>query len=326
MFKKVGLMLMVCALIVALGAPAGAQKFPAKDITLIVPWAAGGGTDALARTLVKNGKQHFGVNVNVVNKTGGMGAVGMTDGANSRPDGYTVTMITTHLSIYKMMDLAQLSYRDFDLLMLLNRSICVIAVKADAPWQTMKDLMDYAKANPGKVNVGHTGAGGAWHLAMAALAKAYGVEFNFVPFDGAAPARTALLGGHVDVVPAGVDELLQVYQSKQVRVLGAAADARHPAMPDVPTYAEAGYPMESQISDWRGLAVPKGTPADVLATLTDGFKKCFEDPEFQKLANDLAIPLVYKDAKEFEAFLIEMEKTREPALQALGLLKKPLEK
>ena len=297
-----------------------AADFPAKDITLICPWSAGGGTDTLARALVKNAKQHLGVNVNVVNKTGGMGAVGMGDGANSRPDGYTVTMITTQLSTYRLMGLADLSYRDFDLMMLLNRSMGVIAVKADAPWQTMKELIDYAKENPGKLTVGHTGAGGAWHLAMASLATTNGVEFTYVPFDGAAPSRTALLGGHVDVVPAGVDELLQLYQSGQIRVLAIAADERHPAMPDVPTYAEAGFPSDP-ISDWRGLAVAKGTPQEVLDVLVDGFKKCFEDQEFRDLAAELAIPLIYKSPEEFEQFLIGMEKTLEPALDAVGLLK-----
>lgn len=321
MVKRVGFIAAMIGMCLAVALPnVMAADFPTKDITLICPWAAGGGTDTLARALVKNAKQFLGVNVNVVNKTGGMGAVGMGDGANTRPDGYTVTMITTQLSTYRMMGLAELSYRDFDLLMLLNRSAGVIAVKADAPWQTMKNLMEYAQANPGKLTVGHTGAGGAWHLAMASLATTNGVEFTYVPFDGAAPSRTALLGGHVDVVPAGVDELLQLYQSGQIRLLAIAADERHPAIPDVPTYAEAGYPSDF-ISDWRGLAVSKGTPPEILDVLVKGFKQCFEDPEFEALAAELAIPLVYKDPDEFETFLINMEKTLEPALKAVDLLK-----
>jgi tripartite-type tricarboxylate transporter receptor subunit TctC len=302
------------------GSMVTAADFPAKDITLVCPWSAGGGTDTLSRALVKNAKKYFGVNVNVVNKTGGMGAVGMGDVAHGTPDGYTVCMLTTQLSTYRLMGLANLSYRDFDLLMLLNRSMGVIAVKADAPWKTMKELMDYAKANPGKLTVGHTGAGGAWHLAMASLATTNNVEFTYVPFDGAAPSRTALLGGHVDVVPAGVDELLQLYQSGQIRVLAIAADQRHPAMPDVPTYAEAGFPSDP-ISDWRGLGAPKGLDPKVRAKLEEGFKKCFDDPEFKKLANELAIQLVYKNAADFQKFLANMEVTLEPALKAVDLLK-----
>jgi tripartite-type tricarboxylate transporter receptor subunit TctC len=249
-----------------------------------------------------------------------MGAVGMGDVANAKPDGYTVCMLTTQLSTYRLMGLADLSYRNYDLLMLLNRSMGVIAVKADAQWKNMKELIDYAKANPEKLTVGHTGAGGAWHLAMASLATSNNVKFTYVPFDGAAPSRTALLGGHVDVVPAGVDELLQLYQSGKIRVLAIAADKRHPAMPDVPTYAEAGFPSDP-ISDWRGLGAPKGLPPEVLAVLEKGFKKCFDDPAFKKLAKELAIHLVYKDSKEFTSFLEGMEKTLEPALKAVGLLK-----
>ena len=314
---------MIASVVICLGVGltgAMAADFPAKDITLVCPWSAGGGTDTLSRALVKNAKRYMGVNVNVVNKTGGMGAVGMGDVANAKPNGYTVCMLTTQLSTYRLMGLADLSYRDFDLLMLLNRSMGVIAVKADAQWKTMKDLIDYARANSGKLTVGHTGAGGAWHLAMASLATSNNVEFTYVPFDGAAPSRTALLGGHVDVVPAGVDELLQLYQSGQIRVLAIAADERHPAMPDVPTYAEAGFPSDP-ISDWRGLGTPKGLPPQVRAKLEEGFKKCFDDPEFKKLADKLAIHLVYKNAKDFQKFLAGMEKTLEPALNAVGLLK-----
>jgi tripartite-type tricarboxylate transporter receptor subunit TctC len=321
MGKHLARLCAVMVLCLAVGLPsATAADFPAKDITLVCPWSAGGGTDTLSRALVKNAKKFMGVNVNVVNKTGGMGAVGMGDVANAKPDGYTVCMLTTQLSTYRLMGLADLSYRDFDLLMLLNRSMGVIAVKADSQWKTMKDLIDYAKANPGKLTVGHTGAGGAWHLAMASLATSNNVEFTYVPFDGAAPSRTALLGGHVDVVPAGVDELLQLYQSKKIRVLAIAADERHPAMPDVPTYAEAGFPSDP-ISDWRGLGAPKGLDPKVKAKLEEGFKKCFDDPEFKKLADELAIHLVYKDASAFEKFLAGMEKTLEPALKSVGLLK-----
>ena len=319
--KKLGCMFIGVVLCLSIGLPnAMAAGFPAKDITLVCPWSAGGGTDTLSRALVKNAKKYLGVNVNVVNKTGGMGAVGMGDVAHAKPDGYTVCMLTTQLSTYRLMGLADLSYRNFDLLMLLNRSEGVIAVKADSQWKTMKDLIDYARANPGKLTVGHTGAGGAWHLAMASLATSNHVEFTYVPFDGAAPSRTALLGGHVDVVPAGVDELLQLYQSGQIRVLAIASDQRNPAMPDVPTYAEAGFPSDP-ISDWRGLGAPKGLPPKVLAKLEQGFKKCFDDPEFKKLADQLAIHLVYKNSKDFGKFLAGMEKTLEPALDSVGLLK-----
>ena len=146
-----------------------AAKFPAKDITLICPWSAGGGTDTVSRALVKNAKKYFGVNVNVVNKTGGMGAIGMGAAANARPDGYTVGMITFQLSTYRSMGLAKLSYRDFNLIQLVNQSPAAISVAADSKWKSLKQLMDYAKKNPGIVTVGHSGAGGGGHELQRAI-------------------------------------------------------------------------------------------------------------------------------------------------------------
>lgn len=299
----------------------GAQKFPAKDITLIVPWAAGGGTDTIARALVKNAKKYFGVNVNVVNKTGGMGAVGMGAVATAVPDGYTVGVITFQLSTYRLMGLADLSYRDFALIQLLNRSPAAISVAADSKFKTLKDLMEYARQNPGVVTAGHSGAGGGWHLALASIAVREKIKFNFVPFDGAAPTRTAVVGGHIAVATTGIDEMLQLYRAKQVRILAVNDTKRHWLFPDVPTIAEAGYPNPNIIYDWRGLAAPKGVPADRMNVLIAGFKKCFEDEEFKKLAHDLGLPLDYRDPKSFEEFLKEMEETLRPALDSVGLLK-----
>jgi len=322
MWKKIGFLLLVIISFILLTSSVGhTQKFPAKDITLIVPWAAGGGTDTIARALVKNAKNYFGVNVNVVNKTGGMGAVGMGAVATAVPDGYTVGLITFQLSTYRMMGLSDLSYRDFGLIQLLNQSPAAISVAATSKFKTLKELMEYAKANPGVVTAGHSGAGGGWHLALASIAVREGVKFNFVPFDGAAPTRTALVGGHIAVATTGIDELLSLYRAGQVRILAVNDFKRHWLFPDVPTIAEAGYPNPKIIFDWRGLAAPKGVPPDRMQILIDGFKKCFEDPEFKKLAYDLGLPLAYRDPKGFEEFLKEMEETLRPALESVGLLK-----
>jgi tripartite-type tricarboxylate transporter receptor subunit TctC len=312
----------VGVLVLFLAYPAGAPAaFPEKDITLIVPWSAGGGTDTIARALVKNAKKYFGVNVNVVNKTGGMGAVGMGAVSTARPDGYTAGLITFQLSTYRMMGLSNLSYRDFALIQLLNRSPAAISVAADSKFKTLKDLMEYAKKNPGVVTAGHSGAGGAWHLALASIAVQEKVKFNFVPFDGAAPTRAAVVGGHIAVATTGIDELLQLYKAGQVRILAVNDTKRHWLFPDVPTIAEAGYPNPKIIYDWRGLGAPKGIPAKNMQILIKGFKQCFDDPEFKKLAHDLGLPLDYRDPKGFEVFLQEMEETLRPALQSVGLLK-----
>jgi tripartite-type tricarboxylate transporter receptor subunit TctC len=319
--RKLGLLcaLTTLCVFVAVGTVAAADAFPAKDITLICPWSAGGGTDTVARSLVKNAKKHFGVNVNVVNKTGGMGAVGMGAAATARPDGYTVGMITFQLSTFQSMGLAKLSYRDYNLIQLVNQSPAAISVAADSKWKNLKQLMDYAKENPGIVTVGHSGAGGAWHLAIASIAVKNDIQFNYVPFDGAAPTRTALIGEHIDCATTGIDEMLQLYQAGKVRILAVNNTTRHALFPDVPTMEEAGYPNPNPILDWRGLAAPKGVSPENMTVLIDGFKKCFDDPEFQELAKKLGLPLVYKDPAGFEDFLQGMEETLVPALESVGL-------
>jgi tripartite-type tricarboxylate transporter receptor subunit TctC len=302
--------------------PARAAGFPDRDLTLVVPWAAGGGTDTLARTLVKNAKKYLNANVTVVNRVGGNGVVGMSSVATAKPDGYTVGVITFHLSAYRLIGLADLSYRDFDLIALLNRSQACLSVKADSQFKTLKDLVEFARAHPGVVTVGHSGPGGSWHLAAADLAKKHNLKFTFVPFDGAAPTRTALVGGHVSVGATGMDEVLQFHQTKQVRILAAVSPTRHPAFPDVPTMAEAGFPVENPIFDWRGLGAPKGTPPEVLGVLREGFRKAAEDPDYVALLEKLALPRTYLDHEKFQEFLAGMEKSLEPTLEMVGLLKK----
>ena len=312
----------VFILAIVLPSPAPTASFPERDITLVCPWSAGGGTDTLARTLVKNAKKYFGVNVNVVNKVGGTGAVGMNSVATARPDGYTVGVITFNLSTYRMLGLAELSYKDFELIALLNRSIASLSVKADSRFKTMKDLVEYTKANPGVVTVGHSGPGSPWHLAAEDLAHKLGLKFTLVPFDGAAPTRTALVGGHITVASTGMDEVLQFYLTKEIRMLGAMNPTRHPSFPDVPTIAEAGYPIQDPVVDWRGLGAPKGTPPEILKVLRDGFRKAAEDPDYIALMDKLALPRAYLEGDKFGEFLANMEKTLEPVLDRVGLLKK----
>jgi tripartite-type tricarboxylate transporter receptor subunit TctC len=323
MFRKICLFLVgVLALALALPSPAPAATFPERDLTLVVPWAAGGGTDTLARTLAKNAKKYFGVNINVVNKVGGTGAVGMNSVATSKPDGYTVGVITFNLSTYRMLGLAELSYKDFDLIALLNRSPAGFSVKMDSQFKTLKDLVEYTKANPGVVTVGHSGPGQPWHLSAALLAKNYNLKLTFVPFDGAAPTRTALVGGHITMAATGMDEVLQFYKTKQVRIVAAITPTRNPFFPDVPSVAEAGYPIENPIFDWRGLGVAKGTPPEILKVLRDGFRKAAEDPEYIKLMDELTLPRAYMEYDKFGEFLGGLETSLAPVLDSVGLLKK----
>jgi tripartite-type tricarboxylate transporter receptor subunit TctC len=297
-------------------------EFPEKDITLIVPWSAGGGTDTIARTLVADAESCLGANVNVVNKTGAVGATGMGATAAARPDGYTIGLVTFQLSAYEPMGMVDLGPNDFDLIQLINQSPGAISVAADSEWDTLDDLMRFAKENPGVVTVGHSGTGGSWHLSAATLAQAHDTSFNYVPFDGSAKVRTALLGRHVAVAATGADEVKQLADAGEVKILAVNATERVPAFPDTPTVAEAGYALEAPIYDWRGVAAPKGLPAEVKAKLVSGIKTCFDGAAFQKLAEERGLPLVYADPEGFADFLQGMDSSLRPALDSIGLLNK----
>ncbi|MGL1890297.1 MAG: tripartite tricarboxylate transporter substrate binding protein [Spirochaetaceae bacterium] len=322
--KKIAVLLLTLVMVSSLfaeGQQESGSSFPEKDLTLIVPWSAGGGTDTIARALVKNAKDYIGVNVNVVNKTGGQGVVGMAATKSARADGYTAGLITFGLSTYKLMGLTDLTFRDFELLQLLNQSPAALSVGANSEFNTLDEVVKYAKANPGSVSIGHTGAGVAWHLSAAALGTLYDIDFNYVPFDGAAPTRSALLGGHVDVAATGIDEMKQLYEAGEIKLLAVNAPERHPAFPNVPTVSEAGYKIDAPVLDWRGLALPKGVPAERVKFLEEGFKKMFNDPEFKTFCDEVGLVLVYRDADGFEAFLSNMEAVLKPTLNSVGLLK-----
>ena len=195
-------------------------------------------------------------------------------------------------------------------------------MKTDSQFKTLKELVEYAKANPGVVTVGHAGPGQPWHLSAALLATTYGLKFTFVPFDGSAPTRTALVGGHITMAASGMDEVLQFYKTKQVRILAAATPARNPFFPEVPTIAESGYPIDNPIYDWRGLGVPKNIPPEILKALREGFRKAAEDPEYIKLMDELTLPRTYMEYDKFGEFPAGLEKSLGPVLDSVGLLKK----
>lgn len=230
-------------------------------------------------------------------------------------------MITFGLSTYKLMGLSNLSYRDYDLLQLLNQSSAALSVRASSQWSSLDDVIRYAKKNPGIVTLGHTGAGAAWHLSAASLGVTHNVEFNYIPFSGGAPTRAALLGGHVSLAVTGIDEVKDLYEAGEVKILAVNASSRHPAFPKVPTLTEAGYKINAPILDWRGLALPKNVPADRVAFLKRGFNRMFNDPEFRKLAKQKGLILVYKDSNGFKDFLANMENVLKPTLDSVGLLR-----
>ncbi|PFG06790.1 tripartite tricarboxylate transporter substrate binding protein [Bacillus sp. es.034] len=292
--------------------------FPTKPATLIVPYSAGGGTDAVGRAIASAAEEHLGQSIGVVNKTGGGGAVGMSEGANSKPDGYTMTMITAEVTMLPHLGLTPITYKDFKPIAQFNFDPSSLVVPADSPYNTIDDFLNDAKAKPGKIRIGNGGTGAAGHLSAVAMGDAVGAEFSHVPFDGGAPAVTAVLGGHVEAVVVQPPEVLAQVKAGKLKILGIMAKDRLDILPDVPTFKEAGYDF-GEIGVWRGVTVPKDTPDEVVAILTDAFTKAAEEPKFKEFMENNGLGLVIKDAKDFEQLMADSHELYGELIPRLGL-------
>lgn len=296
------------------------EKFPTKPITIIVPWAAGGGTDTVARALAKEAEKRLGQPVNVTNVTGGGGAVGHGEGLKASPDGYTLTLGTFELVTLPIQGQTPFTYKDFTLLMQLNQDPATVTVRKDAEWKTLKDYIDYAKANPGKIRNANSGPGGAWHLAAALLEQKTGAKLTHVPYNGAAPGLVALMAKEVDSSTASPAEVRQHVLAGNLRILAISSEQRDPLFPDVPTFKEAGVDITYSI--WRGLLAPKNLPAERAKILHDAFKKAWDSQEFQDFMKKAGLGLVYKNGEDFRKYLEAQTLELTRVMQDLGLAKK----
>ena len=215
-------------------APVQAASYPTKQIELIVPYAAGGGTDLVARAFADAAKNHLPVSVGVINKPGGGGAIGLSEIAAARPNGYKIGLGTVELTTLPSLGMVRFKTSDFKPIARLNADPAAITVRADAPWNSYDEFMTYAKANPGKVRIGNSGTGAIWHLAAAALEDKTGAKFSHVPYDGAAPAITGLLGGHIEAVAVSPGEVINHVKGGKLKTLVVMADERVKTMPAVP--------------------------------------------------------------------------------------------
>src|SRR5688572_13529596 len=313
-------LLALALLLIATGAYA---QYPQRPVQLIVPWGAGGGTDATARIIAtlleKELKQPF----NVVNRTGGSGVVGHDAIAKAAPDGYTIGLITVEITMMHHVGLTPLKHTDYTPIGLMNADPAGITVRADAPYKSVKDLLAAIKANPGKLKASGTGQGGIWHLAIAGLLKDQGIDpgaLPWVPSQGAAPGMQDLIAGGVDVVPCSLPEARAMIDAGKARPL-AIMDANPPALyPSVPTLKkELG--TNWQIAAWRVIAAPKGIPADAQKTLSTALKKVYDSKDYKDFMTKQGLGMVWADPSETAKFMAESDKNLGAALKAVGLAK-----
>ncbi|HEY2336451.1 MAG TPA: tripartite tricarboxylate transporter substrate binding protein [Burkholderiales bacterium] len=313
---------LLAVLLVAVATTAHAQ-YPQRPIQLIVPWGAGGGTDATARIIGSLLERDLKQPVNVVNRTGGSGVVGHDAIAKATPDGYTIGLITVEITMMHHVGLTALTYKDYTPIGLVNADPAAINVRADSPYKSVKDLFAAIKANPGKMKASGTGQGGIWHLAIAGLLKQQGIDPNalpWVPSNGAAPGMQDMIAGGVDVVPCSIPEARPMIDAGKARAL-AIMDANPPAIyPNVPTLKQE-LGTDWAIAAWRVIAAPKGIPADVQKTLVTALKKVYDSKEYKEFMAARGFGVVWADAAGAEKFMAASDASLGSALKAVGLAK-----
>jgi tripartite-type tricarboxylate transporter receptor subunit TctC len=285
------------ALVLGAIAPALGQQFPTKEVSIIIPYAPGGATDLIFRALAASTEKYLGRAVVVLNKAGGGGAIGVVEAQRAKPDGYTLLSAITPLTILPHQVKTTFTYRDFEPIINVVQDPVMFQVRADAPWKTLKEFLDYAKKNPDLITVGNSGAGGGVHLIALAFEKAAGVRFNHIPFAGGGPSVTALLGGHINAVSVSPPEGIPQVKAGKLRIIALFSENRMTDFPNVPTVREQG--VDFVLGQWRGLAAPKGTPPEAIRILHDAFKKGMEDPAFVRNAADMSITLSYIGPADF---------------------------
>ena len=290
----------------ALGANvAFAQDYPSRPITLIVPFPPGGVADNVARPVAQALSKQLGKTVVIENKPGAGGGIGMAFVAKAKPDGYTLLLALSSVSVIPEADkvLGRAPMFQLDQLLPIARFTAdpvVLAVRAESPWKTYSEFIAFAKANPKKLNYGSSGNYGTMHVPMEMLASSAGITLTHVPFTGAAPAVTALLGGTLDAVASGPSTVVQHVKAGKLRVLANWGAERHPALPDVPTLRELG--IATEYAQWSGLFAPTGTPEPVLVALRKAAREVQDDAAFKQTFVTLQTPLAYLDAPEFRVY------------------------
>jgi tripartite-type tricarboxylate transporter receptor subunit TctC len=290
----------------AWAAPAGAQEaWPSKPVTLVVPFPPGGVADIVARPFAEALSRTLNTPVVIENKAGAGGGIGMAYVAKAKPDGYTLLLALSSISILPVADQVtgrapMFELKQFAPVARLTADPTVLAVRADSPWKTLAEFVADAKKRPGAITYGSSGNYGTMHIPMEMFATAAGIKLLHVPFTGGGPAVVALLGGTVDALSTGPSTVIQHVKAGKVRVLASWGDRRLASLPEAPTLAESGF--DAVFFQWSALFAPAGTPEAVLATLREATRVAAADPKFVGALTTVDTPVQYLDTPEFQRF------------------------
>jgi tripartite-type tricarboxylate transporter receptor subunit TctC len=283
------------------------EEYPTKAITLICPWAAGGGTDRISRYLADKLSAELGQPVVVVNKTGGNGAVGHVAGATAPADGYTLTMVTIEIATMHHLGYTTVGPANFRGVIQINEDPAGVIVRPDAPWKDVVELFDYMKTHPG-LKFSGSGTGTIWHTSLIGACLKDNVpvaNFDWIPSSGAAPSITELLGGHVDVITCSIAEAGAQLDAGTLKALAVMSDERLSRFPNVPTLKEKGIDWSS--GTWRGIGVPAGTPDAIVTKLHDAIKKIIETDDWKNWMAQQGFGMAYRGMENFDKFMVETD-------------------
>ncbi|MEA2997122.1 MAG: putative tricarboxylic transport rane protein [Alphaproteobacteria bacterium] len=302
------------------GAPASAQQFPqGKPVEMTVMFGAGSAADVTARYLADGMARALNVPVPVVNRTGGGGAIGYNHVSQQKPDGHSIIWNSNSISTNYHSGILQFDYRAFDPVARVSVETPVLAVRADAPWKTLKEFVEYAKSNPGKVRIGNSGAGSHTHFAASALFLTGGAKVIDVPF-GEGQAVVNLLGSRIEGIVQLPAAVVAHVKSGGLRVLAVLGSKRDPIFPDVPTANESGYAVALDM--WRGIAVPKGVPKPIIVRLQNAIKTTVESEAFKEAGKSIGFAPAYLPADDFGRLIASDDAKLASVMVELGLKKK----
>jgi tripartite-type tricarboxylate transporter receptor subunit TctC len=300
-----------------------AADFPTTDLQGVIMWGAGGATDNVARAITPNVEPLLGKSIVLINKAGGTGAIS-TQYVYSRPsDGYTLLYGAENPQLHRVLELSQLDYKDFYPVNILARGVGVIVVNNDTPWKTFKELIEDAKKRPGEIKMGSTGPGGLPYTVGAMIRSVTGFDVIPVPFDGEGPGVTALMGGHVDVMPAGLTAVREHIRAGRVRALAVVSDTPIPGLEELPLITQ-DFPQFKKYLPWGpfyGVWVKRDVPDNVKKILVDAFQKGAATPKFESFISDFGAVMMNIHGAEADKFLLHWQSVSCWLLQDAGATK-----
>jgi len=318
--KLMNFLIIAVAIVISLSfiPVAGSADYPTKAVSMLIPFGVGGSADVMGRALANGSKASLGQPIVAINRPGAGGGIMYSALKSAKPDGYTVGWNSTSILTSTNIGNVPFKYTAFEHVCRIGFTTMPIAVRADAPWKTFTEMINWAKKNPGKLKIGNAGTGSGTHLVAVLIEKEMGIKVVHVPLGGKRRVPS-LLGGEVEAICVPMPEAAPQVMAGQMRLLGVASDKRDPKFPDVPTLTEEKCPVVLGL--FRGISVPKGTPKSVINKLAEAFEKGSQDTSFKSIAAKKGFQVSFQNNAEFEKYLEEQNEIVAKGLKLGGLVK-----